>query len=65
MEKEEIFEVRCQRERGWYFIDNEFLDIYAKHVGIYASGVYNSLCRYANKDQKSWPSIKNNRRIEY
>ena len=54
----EIFEVRDQREKGWYFTDNEFLNGYAKFIGIYAVGVYNSLCRHANKNQKSWPSIE-------
>lgn len=55
--KEETFEVRDQREKEWYFTDNKFLNGYAKYVGIYAVGIYSSLCRHANKSQKSWPSI--------
>ena len=58
MEEEKQFEIRDQRDRGWYWSNNEFLNGYVKFVGVYANGVYNSLCRHANKKQKSWPSIE-------
>ncbi|MCK4518532.1 MAG: helix-turn-helix domain-containing protein, partial [Candidatus Omnitrophica bacterium] len=38
-------------------MDNETIDSYAKYIGIYSLGVYLSLCRHSNKEQKSWPSI--------
>ncbi len=53
----ENFEVRDLRAKGKYLIDDQFLNGYARFVEKYAVGVYNSLCRHAGKDQKSWPSI--------
>jgi len=55
---EEKFEVRDLREKEWFVVDDKFLNGYAKFLGVYAVGVYCSLCRCANKKQKSWPSIK-------
>ena len=55
--EEETFEVRDAREKGWYYIDDKFLNGYARFLGIYAVGVYSSLCRHANKEQMAWPSI--------
>ncbi len=55
--KEEL-EIRDLRKKDQFIIDDEFLDVYAKFVGIQAVGVYSSLCRRAGKDQKCWPSIK-------
>jgi len=56
--KNEIFEVRDLRDKGKFIIDDKFLNGYARFLGIYAVGVYSSLCRHANKQQKCWPSIK-------
>ena len=57
--KEEFqFEVRDLRNKNKFIMDDKFLNGYARFVGIYAVGVYNSLCRHANKEQSSWPSIK-------
>ena len=58
MRDEQIFEVRDIRQKEKFIIDDRFLNGYAKFVGIYATGVYVSLCRHANKGQKAWPSIK-------
>ncbi len=52
------FEVRDLRQKDQYITDDIFLNGYARYVGIYAVGVYGSLCRHANKEQKSWPSIE-------
>lgn len=54
---QEKFEVRDLRERNRYVVDIKFLNGYARFLGIYAVGVYDSLCRHANKEQKCWPSI--------
>lgn len=54
--QEEQFEVRDLREKSKFIVDDKFLNGYARFVGIYAVGVYSSLCRHANKKQKSWPS---------
>ena len=52
------FEVRDLREKERFIVDDKFLNGYARFLGIYAVGVYSSLCRHANKEQKCWPSIK-------
>ena len=54
----ETFDVRDLRQKDQYITDDKFLNGYARFVGIYAVGVYGSLCRHANKAQSSWPSIK-------
>lgn len=58
MNENEKFEVKDNREKEWYKAKNEFIDEYAKYLGIYAVGVYHSLCRHANKEKKCFPSIK-------
>lgn len=52
------FEVRDLRRKEKFFIDDLYLNGYAKKCGIYATGVYLSLCRHANKEQLCWPSEK-------
>lgn len=54
----EKIEIRDLRQKEQFILDDAFLNGYAKHVGIYAVGVYCSLCRHANKEQTSWPSIE-------
>lgn len=48
-------EIRDLREKSKFIVDDKFLNGYAKFLGIYCVGVYNSLCRHANKEQKCWP----------
>jgi len=55
---QEKFEIRDLRDKERFVVDDKFLNGYARFLGIYCVGVYNSLCRHANKVQKSWPSIK-------
>jgi hypothetical protein len=50
--------VRDLRHKRKYIVDDEYIDTYAKYCGIYATGVYNSLCRHANKEQYCFPSKK-------
>ena len=57
-EENKQFEVRDLRERNKFVVDDKFLNGYARFLGIYCVGVYNSFCRHANKEQKCWPSIK-------
>ena len=48
--------IRDLRHKGKYVIDDIYVDKYAKVCGIYATGIYNSLCRHANKAQTCFPS---------
>jgi len=52
------FEVRDMRHKEKFHVDDLYLNGYAKKCGIYATGVYFSLCRHADKEQKCWPSIR-------
>ena len=53
------FEVRDMRHKEKFEIDDIYLNGYAKKCGVYATGVYISLCRHANnKTQECWPSIR-------
>ncbi|MGE0126658.1 MAG: helix-turn-helix domain-containing protein [Blastocatellales bacterium] len=54
MDKE--FEVRDLRTKQFFQIDDEYLNGYARLCGINATGVYLSLCRHADREQKCFPS---------
>jgi hypothetical protein len=46
------------RNKEKFQMDDLYLNGYARHCGIYATGVYVSLCRHANRDQYCFPSFK-------
>jgi len=48
--------LRDMREK-FFLVNNEYLNGHAAVCGIYATGVYFEICRHANKDQSSFPSI--------
>lgn len=50
--------IRDLRRKEKYQIDDEYLNGYARLCGWQATIVYNSLCRHADKDQYSFPSIR-------
>lgn len=54
----EQFEIRDMRHKEKFQIDDFYLNGYAKECGIYATGVYVSLCRHADKQQLCFPSLK-------
>lgn len=51
-------EIRDSRRRQMYRIDDDYLNGYARLCGVNATAVYNSLCRHADTNQESWPSIE-------
>lgn len=55
---DKTFEVRDRRAKERFYLDDLYLNGYAKKCGIYATGVYVSLCRHSNLEQKCWPSIR-------
>lgn len=58
MENTEV-EVRDMRNKGWFWLDNIFLDRYAKFWPVSITVVYLSLCRHAdNKTQKCFPGMQ-------
>jgi len=59
MEQQNLFKVRDRRKKGWFFMDNEYLNGYAKLFGAVGTAVYVSLCRHAdNETQKCFPSLE-------
>lgn len=56
MEKQ--FEVRDNRNKAMFRVDDEYLNGYARLCGVNATLVYLCLCRHADRHQESFPSIK-------
>ena len=50
--------IRDLRQKEKFIVDDYYLNGYAKYMGLAATAVYLSLCRHADKEQKSFPSIK-------
>ena len=52
-------EIRDNRQKEWFWLDNEYLNGYARHLGTVATAVYISLCRHSdNKTQTCFPSTE-------
>lgn len=59
MDNQKQFKVRDARKKDKFQIDDIYLNGYARLCGIYATGVYCSLCRHANfNTQECWPNIQ-------
>ena len=54
----EKIKIRDLRHKEKFQIDDEYLNGQAKLCGIYATGVYVSLCRHSDKEQQCFPSIR-------
>ena len=52
------FKVRDKRNKGWFFVDNEYLNGYGKKLGAIGISIYIVLCRHADGEQKCFPSEK-------
>ncbi len=50
--------VRDLRHKEKFVVDDVYLNGYSRHCGIYATGVYMVLCRHADKEQTSFPSVE-------
>lgn len=54
-----MIEIRDNRQKEWFWLDNEYLNGYAKHLGVMCTAVYISLCRHVdNKTQSCFPSMR-------
>jgi Helix-turn-helix domain len=52
-------EIRDARNKEWFWLDNEYLNGYAKYLGATCTVVYISLCRHSdNKTQTCFPSME-------
>jgi len=54
--QQRLFKVRDLRQKEKFVIDDEYLNGYAKIVGISGTAVYISLCRHADKNQEAFPA---------
>jgi hypothetical protein len=54
--QQQLFKVRDKRSKGWFYLDNEYLNGIGKHLGPIGIAVYVSLCRHADNEQKCFPS---------
>ena len=56
-EQTNLFKGRDKRKKGWFWMDNDYLNGYAKYFGAVGTAVYVSLCRHANNDsQECFPA---------
>lgn len=54
----EHIEIRGARSKNWFYVDNEFVDKYARFIGPIGIAIYISLCRHSNyTNQTCFPSI--------
>lgn len=51
-----MFKIRDERNKGYFTVDNVFIDYYAQKIGPHAAMVYMVLCRHADKSQTCFPS---------
>jgi DNA-binding transcriptional regulator GbsR (MarR family) len=58
MEYQRMFKVRDLRKKEKFVMDDAYLNGYAKLCKPHGTCVYMSLCRHADKEQESWPSIE-------
>jgi len=59
MEQEHLFKARDKRKKGWFWMDNNYLNGYGKIFGAIGVAIYVSLCRHANNEnQKCFPAQK-------
>lgn len=49
-------QVQDRRKRGYFTVDNIFLDAYGKLLKAHGIAVYVALARFANQEDECWPS---------
>ena len=54
--QQQLFKVRDKRNKGWFYLDNEYLNGIGRHLGPIGIAVYVSLCRHADNEQKCFPA---------
>ena len=59
MEQQQLFKGRDKRRKGWFWLDNDYLNGYAQFFGAIGTAIYVSLCRHSNNEtQKCFPAQK-------
>ena len=58
-QKQYLFKGRDKRKKGWFWMDNEYLNGYGRIFGAIGTAIYVSLCRHAdNETQQCFPAQK-------
>jgi hypothetical protein len=53
------YKIRDRRNKGWFYLDNEYLNGYGKIFGAVGTAIYVSLCRHADNDtQQCFPAME-------
>lgn len=59
MEQQNLFKGRDKRKKGWFWMDNDYLNGYAQYFGAIGTAIYVSLCRHSNNEnQKCFPAME-------
>lgn len=58
MEEKKSFTVREKRKKGWFWLDNEYLNGYGRIFGPVGVAIYVCLCRHCDEEQKCYPAEK-------
>lgn len=54
-----LFKVRDKRDKGWFWMNNDYLNGWARYFGAIGTAIYVSLCRHAdNTTQQCFPAQK-------
>ena len=54
--EEQTFAIRDNRQAGWWWANNDLIDVYGRDLGAHGIAVYCVLARYANnQSQQCWP----------
>ena len=57
--QQQLFKVRDKRNKGWFWMDNEYLNGWARYFGATGTAIYVSLCRHSNnKTKECFPAQK-------
>ena len=58
MSAEKTAKVRDRRKPGWFRMDDELIEVYGPKVGVHGIAVYAAICRHADKEESSHPSLR-------
>lgn len=50
------YKVRDKRNRGWFYLDNQYFNGYSHFFGATGTAIYVALCRHAGTNQTCFPS---------
>lgn len=55
LKEEQKIEIKDQRKKGWFWIENELIDNYLSEIGVEGLAIYSVLCKYADSSNIALP----------